>query len=153
MSKSSASLFLVCLPLALVVASTGCSSSDDNNTPSGPVSFRNDVAPVLRNTCGLSNSCHGSGSTNGVLFAGDPATVRASLVNVKAPQLSTMNFVTPGDPSQSYLIHKLDGDQKQFSADCTIADCGTQMPQGQPALAPSVRDTIRRWITEGAADN
>ncbi|WP_394838365.1 hypothetical protein LVJ94_15805 [Pendulispora rubella] len=65
-----------------------------------------------------------------------------------------MNFVTPGDPAQSYVMHKLDGDQKQLAAACTgEPDCGSQMPQGQPPLAQSTRDTIRRWITEGAADN
>ncbi|WP_394848913.1 hypothetical protein LZC95_15850 [Pendulispora brunnea] len=150
MSKSFS--YLVCLPLALAITSTACSSSDDDS-PSGPVSFRNNVAPILQNSCAFS-SCHAAGTTNGVVFAGDPAAVRTSLVNVKAPQLPTMNFVTPGDPGQSYIMHKLDGDQKQFAAGCSSEpDCGSQMPLGQPQLPESTRNTIRRWISEGAADN
>ena len=64
-----------------------------------------------------------------------------------------MNRVQPGDPTMSWLVQKLDGTQSNFNAQCGGGSCGSQMPIGQPQLSQGVRDAIRTWIMNGAADD
>ena len=63
-----------------------------------------------------------------------------------------MQRIAPSSPERSFLMHKIDG-----SFECELllcgSTCGTQMPQGQPALSSDKADTIRRWIAQGALDN
>jgi hypothetical protein len=125
------------------------------------VSFKNDVMKVFNTSCGLS-TCHGSTTApQGNLFLGaesamrsDAAAVYAGLVGKASGELPSMPFVTAGDPSKSYLMHKLDGDQCQYDAQCSGGSCMALMPSGgtQP-LPVATRDTIRRWIAQGAADD
>jgi hypothetical protein len=68
----------------------------------------------------------------------------ANLVNVASRQKSGATRVIPGDPNNSYLVHKLEG-----SADIV----GVRMPRGGPYLTDGQIAVIRRWIAEGAADN
>lgn len=54
-------------------------------------------------------------------------------------------LVIPGDPSNSYLVRKLEG-----APDIT----GVRMPfAGGPFLTTGQMAVIRRWIEQGAADN
>lgn len=54
-------------------------------------------------------------------------------------------LVVPGDPDQSYLIHKLDG-----AADIA----GSRMPRGTgPFLTSGQTQIIRRWIELGAKND
>jgi hypothetical protein len=72
-----------------------------------------------------------------------------------------MHLVAAGDPTNSYLMHKLDGDSCQWATDCAanqsvnqeFAGCGILMPFDSPELAADTRDTIRRWIKQGAMNN
>jgi hypothetical protein len=52
--------------------------------------------------------------------------------------------VVPGDVQGSLLIGKLTG---------TNLCNGSQMPKGDPPLAPELIDTIASWICQGAEDN
>jgi hypothetical protein len=144
--------------------SSGCTAYDpgklDLTTPT--VSFKTDVvAGVFNKSCGLSTSCHGSATASqGGLFLGakdklgsDASDVRKLIVGVASKDLPTMPFVTVGDPSKSFLLHKMDGDQCQFAAQCTGGDCQQTMPQGSDALPADRRDIVRRWIAQGAQDN
>jgi hypothetical protein len=165
---------LLFLPF-LVVAATGVSSACTSATPTAAcqtyvvpastdltkptVSFQNDVLPILVQSCAFT-SCHGasSGGNNGIKLGSktqpnDPVAIRAGFVGVKAPELPTMNFVTAGDTSQSYVMHKLDGDQCKLDAQCTKASCQSSMPQNGDVLPVATRDTIRRWIAQGALEN
>ena len=69
------------------------------------------------------------------------------------PSEIAMPYVTPGDPANSYLMHKLDGDLESLESKCAQSDCGQRMPKGQPQLDQATRDAIRAWITQGAPDN
>jgi hypothetical protein len=144
-------------------------STADLSTPI--VSFRGDVIPIFRYTCALAGgSCHGDPSV--VMnfrpflgyFEGDagPAAVQevwSGLVGVKSTEDLGMNLVTGGDPKASFLMHKMDGDQCTLISECMVAgsyrpNCGVFMPYQAPTILDmSTRDTVRRWIEQGAADN
>jgi len=65
-----------------------------------------------------------------------------------------MPLVTASDPSKSYLMHKLDGDQCQYNAECSGQSCLSLMPSGGTQLLPvATRDVVRRWIAQGAQNN
>lgn len=123
------------------------------------VSFTSDVMPVFTHSCS-SSSCHGvTDSPKGNLFLGaelahgsDSAQVYGALVGQMSAQMQ-MAFVAPGEPAMSYLIHKVDGDQCQFTAQCVANDCGKTMPYDTGALDQATRDTLRRWIAQGAQQN
>jgi hypothetical protein len=125
------------------------------------VSFKSDVMPIFNASCGLAN-CHAT-TLDGLaptFFLGDAATmgsdstaVHAAIVGPKSGELPTMPFVTAGDPSMSYLMHKVDGDQCHFDAECVTGSCKAKMPNGGMPLTVAARLTLRRWIAQNATDN
>ncbi len=134
------------------------------------VSFARDVAPVFQKGCAIAGAtCHGSPSVNakatGQPYLGmpaggtDAAQVLAGIVGVPSAEDPQMNNVTPGQPGQSWLMHKLDGDQCLYSTQCNatgnqiFANCGLQQPYNSGVLDLATRDTIRRWIAQGAKNN
>jgi hypothetical protein len=70
----------------------------------------------------------------------DEASAYAMLVNAPSVEVPSINRVTPGDPSSSYLIQKLEG----------RAAVGGQMPLGQPPLPQATIAIIRQWVANGA---
>jgi hypothetical protein len=129
----------------------------DLTTPT--VSLQNDVMPIFNDNCGAA-ACHGTANTPGGLFLGaesaegsDFSTVRTGLVGVAAIELASMPYVTASTPEKSYLMHKLDGDQCLFDAMCAGGSCLATMPNGGIQLPVMTRDTVRRWIAQGALDN
>lgn len=170
--------FSFTLSLSLGLAAAACTSNSGTTAdggspdagcalyqvPSGTnllaptVSFANDVMPIMKASCGLSSSCHGS-PTGSRIFLGsnatltDPAKVRAAIVGVPSTDLPTMPFITASDPGKSFLLHKMDGDQCTFQSQCVSKDCGESMPQGSDVLEVAKRDVVRRWIAQGAVDN
>jgi len=107
-------------------------------------------AQVVGPVCG---GCHGPGGFSGLSGLQDCNLGHASLVGVASTELPSMNRVLAGDPSLSWLMHKLDDTQGPFSAMCTGMFCGQLMPLGGPQLSMEIRDTIRDWITNGAVND
>jgi uncharacterized protein (TIGR03118 family) len=68
----------------------------------------------------------------------------ASLVNVASLEQSTLMRVKPGEPDNSYVIHKIEG---------RAGITGAQMPFGGPFLDQPTIDQVRSWITSGAQNN
>ena len=69
----------------------------------------------------------------------------ASLVGVASGENPAVLYVSPGDPDNSYLVHKLEG---------TPAIVGRQMPRnGPPYLTTGEILVIRRWIALGAKND
>jgi hypothetical protein len=161
------------LAIALVLAAVGCGApppqfgdvdagtcmayevpaTEDLSTPS--TSFATDVMPLLAMHC---SQCHGTTSSpSGNLFLGksssDATAVFTGLVGVASGELGDMNFVTTTDPSHSYIMLKLDGDQCLYNSTCAGGTCQDPMPQSGGQLSTSDRDTIRRWIYQGATNN
>jgi hypothetical protein len=151
-------------------------STADLTTPT--VSFQTDVLPIFQQSCSVGGpTCHGAPNETALLrpFLGavgvdggaDAETILSGIVGVASHEDPQMKIVTANDPSQSYLMHKVDDDQCTLATDCAsqqaaivaagnvaYAGCGLLMPQTNTApLDVSTRDTIRRWIAQGAANN
>jgi hypothetical protein len=91
-------------------------------------------------------SCHNAQFARfngGLNLAGDAAY--AALVNAPSRDKPGATRVVPGDPENSYLIHKLEG---------RSGIAGARMPQnGPPYLTDGQIAVVRRWIQQGAQQN
>ena len=140
------------------------------NLATPAVSFGNDVMPIFRGSCALSASCHGDpsvvseqrtflGYSDGDAGAAALQTIIDGLVGVKSKEDLSMNNVTAGDPAQSFLMHKMDDDQCTLIPECMVGNsfrpnCGVFMPYQFPnILDVDTRDTVRRWIQQGARND
>lgn len=85
-------------------------------------------------------SCHAGAAARNGLRLDDAQTSYDNLVNVRATEYPVLFRVAPGNPDDSYLIHKLEGTQA----------VGDRMPLGQPPLSAETIAVIRDWITQGA---
>jgi hypothetical protein len=117
--------------------------------PATPAPLWSEIhALVIGPQCG---GCHGgSGGLSGL---GDCNTGHANMVDVPSTRLPAMDRVQPGDPTISWLMHKLDNTHSWFNAMCTGGFCGSQMPLGGPFLNLPTRNAIRAWITNGAEND
>jgi mono/diheme cytochrome c family protein len=103
--------------------------------PETPVSFKEDVQPVLRERC---VGCHSPGA-QGTQASGLDLT---SYVGVMAgTKYGAM--VVPHDPETSNLMRLLDW----------RVSPQLRMPHSKKQLSTCDRDTIRTWIRQGAKDN
>jgi hypothetical protein len=145
--------------------SGGAATSDLSATCAAPaspppvtrkVSFATDVVPIFVMSCAF-GSCHGSskGTNNGVFLGikgggNDAPAIRAGLVGRPSTQGASLPYVTPSDPSQSYLFRKL----TDFCGlpTCDADRCGERMPRGGDPLDPASLELIRAWIAQGAPE-
>lgn len=145
-----------------------CLTGSELQSPS--VSFASDIQPILNQSCAISGAtCHGSPTTDpkatGQIYLGSPdggvaaSDILPKIVGQPSPENPPMDTIKAGDPANSYLMHKLDGDQCQYAAACKttsnplFANCGIQMPFNSGTLDQDSRDKIRRWIAQGAKAN
>lgn len=136
--------------LAACAVEGDCAPDACESLQSPATTFRADVMPILQTSCTFS-SCHGGG--NGGLRLGNDADANVeALVGVAAKQLPSMKRVEPGKPALSYVVRKLDPDAHAALSGCD-PDCGELMPQNGDPLPESERDTIRRWIAQGAKND
>lgn len=140
-------------------------ASFDGSSPK--VAFRKDVLPIFRGSCAVSSSCHNLAVgapadrpyLGPALAAPEPTDeeLRAIFeknVGAKSTKAKGMNIVEPGKPSQSFLMHKVDDTLKCADiTGCSGATCGVRMPYGQPVMSQERRDTLRRWIAQGAKND
>jgi hypothetical protein len=126
---------------AVVLLAVLASSAHAADTP---VSFKDDVQPILNSQCVF---CHVTGAENGGLNVGR----REAYASLLSPSTEApgMPRVTPGDPSKSYLVHKLKGTQLEAGGS------GGRMPMYDPPkpFPAEHLETIERWIREGAQKN
>ena len=142
--------------IAAVAVSTagGCHKDDDDDVPApapgppGPVSYMNDVWPILQTKCA---SCHNPGgvaafvgmnfSTAGTAYASLVNTATSPLTGVPSSTCVGRMRVVPSDGVASFLFEKVNTDTPQ---------CGTRMPQGGPPLSTVEQMTLMDWIDQGA---
>ena len=68
----------------------------------------------------------------------------ASLVGVASGEQATVKFIAPGDPTNSYVIQKLEGA-------ATIS--GVRMPAGGPYLSQATINQVAAWISAGTPND
>jgi hypothetical protein len=100
-----------------------------------PLSFANDVLPLLKWKCA---SCHQPGG-EGFEKSGLDLTSYAGLM--KGTKFGPM--VIAGDPDASNLMRLLDW----------RVPAAIRMPHGEKQLCACLRNDIRDWIRQGAKDN
>jgi hypothetical protein len=148
-------------------------SSFDGTTPT--VHFAADVLPIFRLSCGLSMSCHGDESgPGGQHYLGPansaPTPTAAQIMEIFSQSVGAasvadpdMKVIAAGDPAHSFMMYKLDGDpgaaDPSDQVSCSTLTCASDkscissMPQGGPQLPIDKRNTIRRWIAQGAKND
>jgi hypothetical protein len=144
------------LPLALLLALSGCESSPVAIEPTPPEppapelrprilrdrpSFALDIQEIfVRRGCSASG-CHGAEEPSAGLSLMQGRAHQA-LVGVQA-RAEDYLLVRPGSPDLSYLIIRLEGRQK----------VGNRMPLGQAPLDSIDLGNLRNWIQAGAEKN
>lgn len=88
----------------------------------------------------ICSKCHiGASAPEGLQL--DAAHSYNLLVDVPSVEEPSLLRVKPGDPDDSYMVHKIEG----------LAGIeGGQMPLGETPLPQATIDAIRQWITNGA---
>ena len=104
----------------------------------GP-NFSEIQSAVFTPTCATAGCHSGAGSPQGLNLSA--ASSYGLLVGVASGQMPGIMRVAEGDPDNSYLIQKLEG------------NAGTQMPLNRTPLPQIDIDVIRQWITDGAIDD
>jgi mono/diheme cytochrome c family protein len=100
-----------------------------------PVSFAEDVNPILQVRC---LACHTPGAEGTEKSGLDLSTYAGVMKGTKHGPM-----IVAGEPLTSNLMVLIEG----------RADKSLQMPHGKKKLNSCDRDTIRRWIQQGAKDN
>ena len=135
---------------ALVLAVIGCEmistdvAIDRIQTPIATPSWRNDIAPILNETCASSGACHGGATPQEGLNLETDSSY-ANVVNVVTNYGPTL--VIPGDSVNSFLV-------RVMSTDVAVrAGYPYRMPLTEIPMPGVVVQTIKNWIAQGAADN
>jgi hypothetical protein len=132
------------------VCGPGASCADGQcQCGSTTISFASDVQPIFSASC-ASMGCHdgvgGPGRPGGQ--GGGATSLDLTMGSAYQSLLETTTpcgpVVAPSDAEASILVGKLTGTNL-----CT----GSQMPKGDPALAPELIDTVAIWICQGAENN
>jgi hypothetical protein len=134
------------------------------------ISFATDIQPIWNASCAISGAtCHGSPvtdpKTTGQIYLGSPdggvaaSDILPKVVGQPSPENGAMDIIKAGDPVNSYMMHKIDGDECLYAKTCNatqnaiFTNCGIQMPYNSGVLDQGSRDKIRRWIAQGAQSN
>ena len=87
----------------------------------------------------ICTQCHiGANAPQGLRL--DAANSYAMIVNVASNEVPGLLRINPGNPDQSYLVQKIQGN----------AAVGGRMPLGQAPLPQDRIDLIRQWVAGGA---
>ena len=70
-----------------------------------------------------------------------------NIVGVPSVELPAFDRIEPGQPDQSYLVHKIQGTQ------ASVGGSGQRMPLGGSPLSQDDIDAIRAWVNAGAPNN
>lgn len=137
------------------------------------VSFKTDVLPIFRRSCGVAGgACHGIPNNSiaehpylGPQLQMPPVDatqaeidgIFAEIVDKPSVQAPMTMLVATGKPELSYVMHKMDGTQGTCAdAKCTATkgQCDSPMPLGTDTPLPAAeRDLVRRWIAQGAKND
>ena len=94
------------------------------------------VAAVMANSCA---NCHFEGATKPDLSA----NICENTVDVPSDQVSSMNYITAGDPDNSYLLHRM-----KNTGDTVGGNASPMPPTG--VLDDASIQLVEDWIADGA---
>jgi hypothetical protein len=106
-----------------------------------PISFSQDIQPVFNQNCALSG-CHASPSPAQGLNLSQGLSYN-SLVNTPSSQRPSVLRVAPFEPNNSYLIHKIKGENIN----------GFRMPLNSSPLSVELIALFENWVRQGALNN
>ena len=138
--------------LVLGAASAGCDEKLEDLTGPTP-NLQPTLSSIQREIFDTTDSagrqactnCHTSvGRNPSGLMDLRPGAAFTSLVGVTSPAKPGAVRVIPGDPENSYIIHKLEG---------RTGIVGTPMPRGNTLLTAGQILVIKRWIELGARND
>ena len=110
-------------------------------------SYDADIQPLFTTRC-FGSTCHNIAAPGGTLnLSPDGATDPYEELTTRSHALSGMPYVTPGDPSRSYMWRKLDNTHTED--DLENVGGGSRMPIGAP-LDDNSMALIEAWIVTGA---
>jgi hypothetical protein len=124
-------------------------SSITGPTPNLKPTFSSIQAEIFESTDSSGRAacinCHAPGRPAAFVMDLSTSAAYASLVNVASRLKPGAVRVIPGDPDNSYLVHKLEG---------RAGIVGERMPRTSgPFLTDGQMLVIRTWIANGALDN
>ncbi len=153
---------------------TGEANCRISEVPAEP-SFRAHILPTFQGACTFSSSCHGSKTRSQVdLYLGEklPRTpaddmssaeiseMLAGVIGRASVTAPDVQLIAAGSAADSFLMHKVDDTHRGRGYACTPQQsgldhpCGESMPQtAEELLCGKERETLRRWIDQGAKDN
>lgn len=130
------------LPLfAVLVLLPACEHADPLDAGGIEPTLESIQTNIFDQSCAVS-TCHvGNNAPLGLdLSAGN---ARQNLVGVPSIWNSNLDRVDPGNPDDSFLIIKLEGDDPRIGA-------GARMPLNMPPLSADEIGAVREWIADGA---
>jgi hypothetical protein len=131
---------------AFALVASGCAGNgeglDPNGRPVGSEPPPIDDFTQIQNTIftPICTTCH-AGASAPLGLRLDEGNSYALLVNVASSEVPSLLRVNPGDPDNSYLVHKIEG----------RAAVGGRMPLGGPPLPQESIDLVKQWIAAGAS--
>lgn len=131
--------------LAGLVVGVFVAGCGDDVTNGEIPSFAGSVQPIFSASC-ATGGCH-TGATPQENLDLSQGRAYGAIVNVPSVQVPTMRRVRPGEPDQSYLVHKIQDTQSQVGGE------GSRMPKDLAPLSADQISLIRAWITGGAPNN
>lgn len=106
-----------------------------------PLTLADGVQDIFNDEC---TDCHGGESPSADMDLSE-GTAYSSIVGVLSDQ-STLNIVTAGDASSSYVTYKLANTHRDPPADGS----GVAMPKNSSSLSTADQALIVAWIDQGA---
>jgi hypothetical protein len=131
----------------------GDDSAVTDTAPSGTTISRAEIDDIIKNSCSFS-SCHGLSPGSGKLYLPmpDKGNWVVEVVNKPSTEHTTMKRVVPGDPSNSFLVHKLTDGLCALQNECVDKNCGVRMPESNDPLLKDDLAKIIEWIRQGASE-
>jgi hypothetical protein len=125
---------------------TSTGSAEESTGSSTNLSHAADIQPIWDAKC--VDACHDPTGEWGFILdmSGDGY---AAIVGIASSQVASMDYVTAGDPDNSYLWHKINNTQ------VSVGGSGLPMPKARSGMAADVMTadelaTIEEWIAGGA---
>jgi len=129
----------------MILSGCGAGGGDEDGDDGGGGGLQPTLQSIQTNIFGpicAQAGCHVGASAQQGLMLDSVDNSFQNLVEVASTEAPSLLRVNPGNPDNSYLVHKIEGRS-------TIV--GAQMPLNQPALSGSQIAAIRTWIQNGAS--